>query len=264
MNRSESQAGLGPEHYASSYWGASLVQSPEHIRDLEDTIDESCGFSIVPCDDLPGGWLGPRAPRISNGARAQAELDGRYGGAQDKHGEHNSTDSEDYGHLRAEGGSRPEVRSGLYSPIIALAEKAEEDADFRDLETEKEKEEGRSKEIRKETIKALKAAWDAMTPEQQEAARREGNQRIAKRALAASRDESRDRGDRKLALEEVARRIQQGAHLELTGEERESLEEITRKWQEEEPHLKYNQRTPVGANEVTELRGLIESAEPRP
>lgn len=33
---------------------------------------------------------------------------------------------------------------------------------------------------------------------------------------------------------------------------------------EERLHLKYNQRTPVGANEVTELRGLIESAEPRP
>lgn len=262
MNRSESQAGLGPEHYASSYWGASLVQSPEHIRDLEDTIDESCGFSIVPCDDLPGGWLGPRAPRISNGARAQAELDGRCGGTQDKYGEHN-LDSED-GYLRAEGGSRPEVRSGLYSPIIALAEKAEEDADFRDLETEKEEEEGKQRAKTEKTIEALKAAWDAMTPEQQEAARREGNQRIAERALTASRDESRDRGDRKLALEEVARRIQQGAHLELTGEERESLEEITRKWQEEELHLKYNQRTPVGANEVTELRGLIESAEPRP
>lgn len=260
MNRSESQAGLGPEHYASSYWGASLVQSPE------DSIDDlgGYGFSIVE-EDLPGVLLGPRAPRISNGAWEQAELEDRYAGTRDEYGEHNfATDPEDYGHLRAEGGSRPEVRSGLYSPIIALAEKAEEDADFRDLETEKEKEEGRSKEIRKETIKALKAAWDAMTPEQQEAARREGNQRIAKRALAASRDESRDRGDRKLALEEVARRIQQGAHLELTEEERELLEEITREWQEEEPHLKYNQRTPVGANEVTELRGLIESAEPRP
>lgn len=222
MNRSESQTGLGPEHYASSYWGASLVQSPE------DSIDDlgGYGFSIVE-EDLPGALLGPRAPRISNGAREQAELEGRYAGTWDEHGENNfATDSEDYGYLQAEGGSRPEVRSGLYSPIIALAEKAEEDADFRDLETEKEEEEGKQRDETKETIKALKAAWDAMTPEQQEAARREGNQRIAERALAASRDESRDRGDRKLALEEVARRIQQGAHLELTEEERQSLEEI--------------------------------------
>ncbi|MDO4781225.1 MAG: hypothetical protein Q4A34_02450 [Candidatus Saccharibacteria bacterium] len=237
MNRSESQAGLGPEYYtsdiSSGYWGHDVSASPENsIDDLG-----GYGFSIVEEKDerSPIVRLGPRAPRISNGARAQAELEDRYGGTWDKYGEHNfATDPEDYGYVWAEGRSRPQERSGLYSLITTLAEKAEEDADFRDLRKEKEAEERQRRAETALTVQALKAAWDAMTPEQQETARREGNQRIAKRTLAASRDKSRDYGDRRLFLEGAARRVQRGAHLELTEEERRSVEEIKRKWRQEE------------------------------
>ncbi|MDO4774088.1 MAG: hypothetical protein Q4A37_03115 [Candidatus Saccharibacteria bacterium] len=165
--------------------------------------------------------------------QAQTELNYRETGVWDEYGD-DPVDSEDYGYLEAEGRSVPRPRLGLWTEISALGEKAEEDEYFRGLQEEQEAEERQRRAEAALTDQALKAARDAMTPEQQEAALREANQKFAEKNLAASRDESRDYNDRRLFFKEAVRRSQQGAHLDLTEREQLLAEEIKRTWKKEE------------------------------